>query len=84
VEAAHNMGAFEHERRQLPIRVAFAMTINTAQGLTRRLLARAALRRVLPVQGSRYNLCVFGPRLGADGAVWIKNVVYRVLIGAHR
>jgi hypothetical protein len=33
MEAAHNMGAFEHERRQLPIRVAFAVTINTAQGL---------------------------------------------------
>ncbi len=31
VEAALNLGALELERRQLPIRVAFAMTINKAQ-----------------------------------------------------
>jgi ATP-dependent exoDNAse (exonuclease V) alpha subunit len=34
VEMTKDMGSFELKRCQLPIRVAFAMTINKAQGLT--------------------------------------------------
>ena len=53
VEATINLGVFELERRQLPIRLASAMTINKAQGLTRRLFVQPALLRALPVRGSQ-------------------------------
>ena len=92
VFTTHNMGAFELQRRQPPIRVAFAMTINKAQGLTLRrvgghveedVFSHGQLYVAFSRCGDPVNLCVFGPPPEADGAVWIKNVVYQeVLIEA--
>ena len=89
VFTTHNMGAFELQRRQLPIRVAFAMTINKAQGLTLRrvgvhveedVFSHGQLYVAFFRCGDPDNLCVFGPEPDADGAVWIKNVVYREVV----
>ncbi len=83
------MGAFQLERRQLPIRVAFAMTINKAQGLTLRrvgvhveedVFSHGQLYVAFSRCGDPDNLCVFGPKPDKDNAVWIKNVVYREVL----
>ncbi len=77
------------ERRQLPIRVAFAMTINKAQGLTLRrvgvhveedVFSHGQLYVAFSRCGDPDNLCVFGPKPDKDNAVWIKNVVYREVL----
>ena len=83
------MGAFELQRRQPPIRVAFAMTINKAQGLTLRrvgvhvgedVFSHGQLYVAFSGWGDPVNLCVFGPPPEADGAVWIKNDVYQEVL----
>ena len=85
VFTTHNMGAFQLERRQLPIRVAFAMTINKAQGLTLRrvgvhveehVFSHGQLYVAFSRCGDPDNLWVFGPEPDEHGAVWIKNVVF--------
>ena len=89
VFTTQNMGAFQLERRQLPIRVAFAMTINKAQGLTLRrvgvhveedVFSHGQLYVAFSRCGDPDNLCVFGPKPDKDNAVWIKNVVYREVL----
>ena len=60
------MGAFGLQRRQLPIRVASALTINKAQGLTLRRSASTSRRT--------------SSQTDADGAVWTKNVVYTEVV----
>ena len=89
VFTTHNMGAFQLERRQLPIRVAFAMTINKAQGLTLRrvgvhveehVFSHGQLYVAFSRCGDPDNLWVFGPEPDEHGAVWIKNVVFKEVL----
>ena len=89
VFTTHNMGAFELQRRQLPIRVAFAMTINKALGLTLRrvgghvgedVFSHGQLYVAFSRCGDPVNLCVFGPPPEAD---WIKNVVYKEVASGY-
>ncbi len=89
VFTTHNMGAFQLQRRQLPIRVAFAMTINKAQGLTLRrvgvhveedVFSHGQLYVAFSRCGDPKNLWVFGPEPDEDGAVWIKNVVFKEVL----
>ena len=93
VFTTHNMGAFELQRRQLPIRVAFAMTNDDQQGPGThapqgrrarrggRLRARPALRRLLPVRGSRQPVRV---RAAAGSRRRRLDQERRLQGGAHR
>ena len=85
VEMTQNMGSFVLKRCQLPIRVAFAMTINKAQGLTLRrvgvylkddVFSHGQLYVAFSRCGDNENLWVFGPEPDEHGKLWIKNVVY--------
>ena len=87
VFTTHDTGAFQLERRQLPIRVAFARTINKAQELTllrvgvhveEDVFSHGQLYVAFSRCGDPDNLWVFGPH--EHGAVWIKNVVYREVL----
>ena len=89
VEMTQNMGSFELKRCQLPIRVAFAMTINKAQGLTLRrvgvylkddVFSHGQLYVAFSRCGDNENLWVFGPEPDAQGKLWIKNVVYQEIL----
>jgi hypothetical protein len=85
VEMTQNMGSFVLKRCQLPIRVAFAMTINKAQGLTLMrvgvylkddVFSHGQLYVAFSRCGDNENLWVFGPEPDEHGKLWIKNVVY--------
>ena len=89
VFTAHNMDALEPERRQLPIRVAFATTIIKAQGpalcrvgvhVEEDVFSHGQLYVAFYRCGDPDNLCVFRPQPGADVADWIKNAVYREVL----
>lgn len=83
------MDGFHLQRCQLPIRVAFAITINKAQGLTLRrvgvyleedVFSHGQLYVGFSRCGDDENLWVFGPQPDEHGKMWIKNVVYREVL----
>eukprot|EP00889_Picochlorum_renovo_P006202 jgi/Picre1/33232/NNA_008557.t1 len=76
-------------RTQLPIRVAFAMTINKAQGLTLQrvgvylrddVFSHGQLYVALSRCGDDQNLWVFGPQPDDQGKLRMKNVVYKEIL----
>jgi ATP-dependent DNA helicase PIF1 len=80
------MGSFRLQRIELPIRLAFAMTINKAQGLT---LRRVGVMREEDVfsHGQLYVAFSHGMEmmrtcgcLDQHGKMWIRNVVYKELL----
>ena len=81
-------GAFTQERSQLPIRLAYALTINKAQGLTLKSVGLFLDKDVF-AHGQVYvgtsrcgdpdNLFVYG-NLDANGELWVANPVYREIL----
>ena len=89
VEVTQDMGSFELKRCQLPIRVAFAMTINKAQGLTLKrvgvyliddVFSHGQLYVALSRCGDDQNIWVFGPEPDEEQNLWTKNVVYKEVL----
>jgi len=89
VEMTQDMGSFVIKRIQLPIRVAFAITINKAQGLTLKrvgvylkddVFSHGQLYVALSRCGDQGNLRIFGPEPDEQGRAWIKNVVYKEVL----
>jgi ATP-dependent DNA helicase PIF1 len=83
------MGSCRLQRIELPIRLAFAMTINKAQGLTLRLagvmreenvFSHVQLYAVFSRCGDDENMWVLGPQVNEHGKMWIRNVVYKELL----
>ena len=81
-------GAFTHERTQLPIRLAYALTINKAQGLTLKrvglfldkdVFAHGQVYVGMSRCGDPDNLFVYG-NLDANGELWVANPVYREIL----
>ena len=89
VVMTQSLGSFVLQRTQLPIRVAFAMTINKAQGLTLQrvgvylqddVFSHGQLYVALSRCGDDQNLWVFGPQPDDQGKLWMKNVVYKEIL----
>jgi len=89
IKLDQSMGSFRLQRTQLPIRLAFAMTINKAQGLTLRrvgvmleedVFSHGQLYVAFSRCGDDENLWVFGPQVDEHGKMWIRNVVYKELL----
>eukprot|EP00889_Picochlorum_renovo_P006379 jgi/Picre1/33409/NNA_008733.t1 len=81
VVMTQSLGSFVLQRTQLPIRVAFAMTINKAQGLTLQrvgvylqddVFSHGQLYVALSPCGDDQNLWVFGPQPDDQGKLWMK------------
>eukprot|EP00889_Picochlorum_renovo_P007393 jgi/Picre1/34423/NNA_001892.t1 len=89
VVMTQTLGSFVLQRTQLPIRVAFAMTINKAQGLTLQrvgvylqddVFSHGQLYVALSRCGDDQNLWVFGPHPDDQGKLWMRNVVYKEIL----
>ena len=81
-------GASTHERTQLPIRLAYALTINKAQGLTLKrvglfldkdVFAHGQVYVGMSRCGDPDNLFVYG-NLDANGELWVANPVYKEIL----
>ncbi len=81
-------GAFTQERTQLPIRLAYALTINKAQGLTltrvglfldKDVFAHGQVYVGLSRCGDPDKLFVYG-NLDANGERWVAHPVYREIL----
>ena len=83
-----NVGSYQLERMQLPVRLAYATNIHKSQGLSLikvglYLEAEVFAHGVLYVSMSRCgdpdNLFVYG-QLDAQGRLWTDNVVYQAIL----
>jgi ATP-dependent DNA helicase PIF1 len=86
-----NMGGYLLERTQLPIRLAYVMTIHKSQGLTLKkvglylnasVFAHGQLYVGISRCGDPDNLFVYG-QLDSEGRLWTNNIVYREILPTY-
>ncbi|WPT11418.1 hypothetical protein PSENEW3n2_00000856, partial [Picochlorum sp. SENEW3] len=65
---------------QMPIHVAFAMTINKAQGLTLQRVGVYLQDDVFSRTRYDQNLWMFGPQPDDQRKLWMKNMVYKEIL----